>query len=135
MPDKKEIVLAWIKKGEEDLAIAKLTFQHLPELSDSVCYLAHQATEKFLKALLIHLDIQSPRSHNLLLLVDLINTKYQLDETCIKHCTFLNEYASELRYPFARYKPDSEKANLFIQYSGEVAAYVRSVIGSFKNQS
>ncbi len=128
MPDKSEIINEWMKKGEADLAIAKLTALHLPELSDSVCYLAHQATEKFLKACLIYFDIPAPRSHNLLLLVDLINSKNFLEERYLNHCTFLNEYASELRYPFARYKPDSGKSALFVIYPEEIMLYVQSVI-------
>ncbi len=62
--------MAWV--GKEDLAVSEAPENAAPLTARHRCMLAQQAAEKALKAGLIHLGIDPPRSHNLLLLADLL---------------------------------------------------------------
>jgi HEPN domain-containing protein len=72
MPDAPEPVRQWIKKAEGDLRSAQLLLAADPPEPDAVAFHAQQAVEKYLKAYLVHLGIDPPRTHDLITLFDLI---------------------------------------------------------------
>jgi len=59
----------WITKAEGDYATAgrELRASESPNY-DAVCFHAEQAVEKLMKALLIHLRVTPPRTHDLAVL-------------------------------------------------------------------
>ncbi len=59
-------VKEWIAKAEGDYATAELELHPTgtPNL-DAVCFHAEQCIEKLMKALLIHLGVTPPRTHDL----------------------------------------------------------------------
>ena len=83
MADVPESVRQWIKKAEGDLRSARLLlaadppnrtpspFLYLWSVAFGSCH-AQQAVEKYLKAYLVHLGIDPPRTHDLITLFDLI---------------------------------------------------------------
>lgn len=46
-------VNSWIKKGNNDFKSTRTILKHSPELTDIICFHSQQATEKYLKALMI----------------------------------------------------------------------------------
>jgi len=90
----------WIKKAEQDYqTIIILSRQRKNNLSDIVCYHAHQCIEKYLKALLAKHKISIPKTHDLLFLIDRLIIP-ESDLGLIKDVVReLNGYAVELRYP------------------------------------
>ena len=63
---------AWLRKAESDLLSADNNLGAVQIPFDVVCYHCQQGTEKHLKALLVFLDVQPPRTHDLLALLEQI---------------------------------------------------------------
>lgn len=68
---KRRLILAWIAKAEDDLAVARLLISEEKRLLSAGVYHCQQGAEKMLKAWLTLHDIVFPRTHDLELLVDL----------------------------------------------------------------
>jgi HEPN domain-containing protein len=99
---------AWLRQAENDLEAARVTAGQ--GFHAQACYLAGQAAEKALKAVLVAAGLTPPYSHSLERLAQLlrdqgINTK-TLDGLQLKALTRMN---SESRYP----QDDEAPADLF----------------------
>ena len=68
-------------------------------LADNICVLSQQAAEKYLKALLIHLEHQFQRSHSLTYLLGLLAEQVEITEEMYDVADFLTPFAVDLRYP------------------------------------
>ncbi len=121
---KQEIIKEWFEKADQDLGTAKLIAMHIPKYIDTVCFHCQQAAEKYLKAYLIYLDIEYPKTHQLGKLLDLISEKENVLDEAYERAEYLEAYAVEIRYPFARYTPTEIDTNTSIQY----AEYFRNMI-------
>lgn len=67
-------VREWVSKAEGDYWTAQRELHPtgIPNL-DAVCFHAEQCVEKLMKALLIHLSVSPPRSHDLVALDRLLS--------------------------------------------------------------
>jgi HEPN domain-containing protein len=100
-PDDKILVVAkeWATKGDNDLKNAVHTLKLGKECpTDTVCFHAQQCVEKYLKAFLVALEKQFPRTHDIETLISLIPKGIRINLT-IEEQRRLTEYATVLRYP------------------------------------
>jgi hypothetical protein len=67
-----EFVRDWLKKADNDLKAAQLLLDAPEAPVDTICFHAQQAAEKVLKGLLTARSIEFPKTHSLLLLLDLL---------------------------------------------------------------
>jgi HEPN domain-containing protein len=90
-------VRRWLRYAQEDLIAAESLIVLQTIASRHVCWLAQQAVEKALKAVLVFLQIDFPRRHDLALR-NLIPAGWPLKE---EHPDLadLTEWAVEARYP------------------------------------
>ena len=73
----------WMRFAYSDLALARSPL--LPGvLLEGLCYHAQQAAEKALKAVLVFLNIDFPRTHNIRTLLDLLPAEIPIIER--SHC-------------------------------------------------
>lgn len=88
----------WLRYAREDLQAAEAIVKEWEMVPRHACWLAQQAAEKALKAVLVFLQIDFPRRHDLDALRNLIPTGWQLKE---EHpdLSYLTEWAVEARYP------------------------------------
>jgi HEPN domain-containing protein len=98
-PEPQHVVVArkWLRYAEADLAVAR---SPLPEdaLLELWGFHAQQAAEKAIKAVLISLQLEFPRSHNIEFLIGLLPpTVAQTDALAEAH--ILTAYATVYRYP------------------------------------
>jgi HEPN domain-containing protein len=91
-------VQRWLRFASEDLAAAEHLLNQSEAIPRHACWLAQQAAEKALKAVLVFLQIDFPRRHDLDALRNLIPTGWQLTA---EHSDLasLTEWAVEARYP------------------------------------
>jgi HEPN domain-containing protein len=61
----KRLTARWIGKAEGDYRVAGKLARSRPPENDFVGFCCQQASEKFLKALLVELGLRVPRIHNL----------------------------------------------------------------------
>jgi HEPN domain-containing protein len=92
-------VRRWVEKAEHDLRNAEhvLTLREQCP-TDTVCFHCQQCAEKYLKALLVFRGIAFPRTHDVVLLLNLAVTQCGLD-LALSVVQPLNRYSVEARYP------------------------------------
>lgn len=88
----------WLRYAEEDLTTAETFLEHPHVPPRQVCWHAHQAAEKALKAALIFLQIDFRRTHDLNVLRDLLPERWHL-KTAQPNLGSLNRWAVQARYP------------------------------------
>ncbi len=89
----------WVRKAEGDYQVAQREMQAEHSVFDAVCFHAQQCVEKCLKAWLVEQAISFPRTHDLIVLLDLCAP--QLPEL-VSHrssLAYLTTFAVAFRYP------------------------------------
>jgi HEPN domain-containing protein len=94
------LTLEWIEKAEGDFATAQreLRARKMPNY-DAVCFHAQQCAEKYLKAMLQEAGIVFGKTHNLIILFELLLPVDSSWEMMHPQLQILNGYAVEVRYP------------------------------------
>jgi len=64
-PARPRSVEMWVRRAENDFSVAELTFVNAPVVTDATCFHAHQAAEKYLKAVVVWTGRPPPRTHRL----------------------------------------------------------------------
>ena len=117
--------LKWIKKAENDLKTAKDELATENPATDTICFHAQQAVEKFLKAFLVFHNKPFRKTHNLAELLVLCS---EIDEEFknlpIEEISKLTYYAVDLRYAEEFYEPTLEEAQEAIKIAEKVKEFV-----------
>ncbi len=94
------LTIEWIEKAEKDFATAgrEMRVRKLPNY-DAVCFHAQQCVEKYLKAFLQEKNTPFGKTHNLIILFELILPIEASWERIRPQLQILNGYAVEVRYP------------------------------------
>jgi len=95
----KKLTADWIRKAEGDYRVAEKLARTRPPENDFVCFCCQQAAEKFLKALLVELGLNVPRTHNLEDLLGLLRPHHSGLFALRRGLLFLNRFAVDTRYP------------------------------------
>lgn len=99
LPEIIEEVWRWVEKADHDLRCAEYVLTLTEDCpTDIVCFHCQQCAEKNLKALLIFRGIPFPKTHDLVVLFNLLGGESALGLR-IKDVQPLNRYSVEARYP------------------------------------
>jgi HEPN domain-containing protein len=122
------LIQEWIDKAESDFRTATREIQVTQDPSyDGVCFHAQQCVEKYFKASLQAAGIVFPKTHDLIVLLDLsLPIAPQLDQFRSR-LRLLSLAAVEIRYPGR--SSDQAMAEEFYQLCLELRDAVRSVLG------
>jgi HEPN domain-containing protein len=95
-----ETVKEWIAKAEGDFSVAcrERRVRKFPNW-DAVCFHSQQCVEKYLKALMIHHGVTPPKTHDLIVLTDLLTPVCGDWSWSLKELRFLTNAAVSFRYP------------------------------------
>lgn len=123
---KTNLQMAWLKNAISDLAIAQI---ELPEggMYEQLCFHAQQAAEKSIKALLLHLGIDFPFTHNIQLLVSLLPLDIQ-SQPDFREAVILTSYAVLTRYPGELELVTIDRYNEAVQIASAVVELVEGYI-------
>ena len=116
----------WLRFAWSDLALASIP---RPEgvLPEYLCYHAQQAAEKALKALLLSIGREVPRTHNIRTLLDLLAERLTVPATAIE-AAILTDYAVELRYPGNTEPVDEEELRQAVRLAEGVVRWSAALI-------
>lgn len=92
----------WIHVAEHDLRHARFLIAKEDEIDDyspDICWLSHQACEKYLKALIVSRRVRPERTHDLPRLLNAARACGCSLTTIDDDCTQLNAYSITARYP------------------------------------
>jgi HEPN domain-containing protein len=96
----KPIAAEWVGKAEGDFAtVERETRARKAPNYDGVCFHAQQCAEKYLKALVVGVDLPFLRTHDLVVLLDQLLPLYPLWEVYRSDLAYLSEFAVSFRYP------------------------------------
>ncbi len=110
MEKKLALIKEWIHKAHNDLGIAKLALENQAEFTDAICFHCQQAVEKYLKAYLIHRDVEFKKTHSISYLLDLVRDIEEVSDELYQNAEIIESYAVEIRYPDNWYEPTKEEA-------------------------
>jgi len=127
-PDIAAEVTAWVRKAEHDLRNATFVLT-MPENcpTDTVCFHCQQCAEKYLKALLTLGQIGFPRTHDLVVLLNLLRAETGL-AVAVEQVQPLNRYSVEARYPGDWDPIDRQEASAALEMAEGVRAAVRAFL-------
>ena len=89
----------WISYAKKDLEAAKFLTNMHPQPLEIICYHCQQSAEKSVKALIIKNGIQIKKTHDLLLLLQDLKNKIDINPIKID-CAELTNYYVITRYPY-----------------------------------
>jgi len=96
---KRGFTVQWLIKTEGDYKTSEHLLPAGKEHWEAVTFHSQQASEKYLKALLVWHQIEFPKTHDINLLLTLIS-KCELDlSICLTEAAILTPYGVEYRYP------------------------------------
>ena len=118
-----------VEKADHDLGSAKIIFIHLPDYFDTIAFHCQQAVEKYLKAVLVHNEIEFQRSHDLIYLFELLSNQTEISEEKYKKAVSLNGYSIQIRYPNKIVKLSTKELESAIAISQEFRTFAFEQIG------
>jgi HEPN domain-containing protein len=92
-------VASWLSILEDDLRVARLALQQDVPIVGPACFHAQQAAEKSLKALMVALDMEVPRSHDVLALVRLVSVRIPDADHLREPAAVVSAHGVSPRYP------------------------------------
>ena len=119
--------LSWVKRAEEDYALARLALRRKKPLAYGACFHAQQCAEKYLKAILVSRGIAFAKVHDLLLLYDQCEKAGILVAVDPKQLNTLSDYAVRVRYPGD--EPTPEDAREAVKIAKSVRRFARRLLG------
>ena len=96
---KRDLVMQWLARADEDLAAAHHLLMADPPLLGVVGFHTQQATEKYLKAFLVWVQIDFPKTHDIGVLLRLVSKSSPALSDKLGETIGLTDFAVELRYP------------------------------------
>ena len=124
----REIAKEWVIKAEEDYDSADtLLFGRESPIVATACFHCQQSAEKYLKAFLEEHEMDFPRHHEL---ISLLNLCLEVDkdfESLIKDLRRLEGFAVSVRYPGVHIK--SKTAEEAFHAAERVRRFVRNKLG------
>ena len=125
MSENKNLILKrWFAKAANDIKNIENNLKSEAPPTDTICFHAQQAIEKYLKGALIYFEQDISKTHDLVKL--LTDTAPFLPELSAfeDNLEKISEFAVETRYPDAFYEPTSEEA----KNAYEIALKVRDIV-------
>ena len=128
LPDQAGVVGAWIVRAEEDLDVAVNELARgVAAPIGPVCFHAQQAVEKYLKAVLVHLNVPFPKVHDLTLIHALLPKQVPMPLDG-KDLSRASRFAVESRYP-EHVEPSSRSdAEWAVEFARRVRGLVRPAL-------
>jgi len=96
---KRELVVRWLDKAEEDFRVAGYLSSGETVFLSAIGFHAQQAVEKYLKALLVHHQVEFPKTHDIQELLNLLAPVAPSLAGSLRDAAELTPYGVEVRYP------------------------------------
>jgi HEPN domain-containing protein len=117
----------WIIKAEEDYLVATKLSKSAVPFYNSVCFHCQQCIEKYMKAIMAKENIDIIKSHDLKLLLGLIESRVPALKLIKKELTNITDWAVNARYPGA--VSDKNDAKLGVDTMKLVRKIIRGYLG------
>lgn len=127
-PEITDEIRRWIEKAENDFRNAEYVITLKEDCPfDTVCFHCQQSAEKYLKALLIHYETEFPRTHDLVVLCNLLRNSGCVPFS-VEELHPLNRYSIEARYPGVWEPVDEEDAVAALKIARQIRTAARGLL-------
>jgi HEPN domain-containing protein len=123
-----EAAQAWFARGNNDRRSASALFSLDPPEVETTAFHCQQAAEKYLKGVLAYYGINPPRTHDLIVLLDLVLQHKPILEKQRDAARFLTPFAVQGRYPFTGITLTAADAALALVQMNEICDAVRNAM-------
>lgn len=117
----------WLRHARSDLALAR-SFRSQDVLIEDLCFHAQQAAEKSIKAVLLHMGIPFPYTHDIARLVTLLKEAHMMWPDELDEAATLTPYAVEARYPGLGTEASEEDHRRAVDIAARVLDWAEAVI-------
>ncbi len=121
-----DLVLQWLMIADRDLMVAEQGLKAQIIITESICFHCQQAVEKYLKAFLVRYQIEFPKTHSIMNLINLCSKVDSSFKEKLSHYDILTDYAVEIRYPGEWFEPTIEEAKEAYELALEVKKFVQN---------
>lgn len=128
---RRELVQQWLAKAEEDFKVAERLAGEGEAYLSAVGFHAQQAAEKFLKAVLVHHQVEFPKTHDLGEILDLVATVEACLAGGLRDTAGLTDYAVDIRYPGDFPEMTAEDGKAAVSLAARVREAVREKLGPY----
>lgn len=121
----------WITKAEQDFKTVEILLQSNEGPPGIICFHCQQSAEKYVKAFLVEKNIDFPRTHDILLLIErYLLQAYGVFREIIPAATDLTDFATSTRYPDSEEDLDIIAAHDAYKAMIEIKSFILSKINS-----
>jgi HEPN domain-containing protein len=125
---KRELVEQWLAKADEDFGLAEHLLSEQSPYLGAVGFHSQQAAEKYLKAFLIHHQIDFPKTHDLVEILDLVARVAPALAQSLQDIRALNPYGVEIRYPGDIPQLNVADARQAVELAGKLREAIRAAL-------
>ena len=115
---------AWLQRAKSNLNLAEKGSCIQDVYLEDLCFHTQQAAEKALKALCVGEEIEFPKTHSLVMLMDILQRAGIEIPEQIKSADVLTQYAVETRYPGLEEEITNEEYQQAYQLAASVLTWV-----------
>ena len=120
--------LVWLARARSNLKIADLGSGHPGVFLEDLCFDAQQAAEKALKAVCVHRNLDFPKTHSLVILMDILESAGLEIPPEVKAAAGLTSYAVQVRYPDWGEEVTDEEYQSALELAGQVVSWAESIL-------
>lgn len=119
---------SWLQHARSNLMLAEKAGKLKGILFEDLCFNAQQAAEKALKAVCVKRNLEFPRTHSLVRLMDILEKGGVNIPDNIKEADVLSQYAVESRYPSISEEVTREEYKEALEIAARVVFWVESIL-------
>ena len=123
-----ELINSWVEKADEDLKYAKVSLDENLGFYPQICFLLHQAVEKYFKAYIIANELDFQKIHDLGRLIKICGQKDNEFNQYFDKITDLNTYYIETRYPDFEVLVNESQAENALNLAEQISVFVKQKI-------
>ena len=124
----KRLAKEWFNIGKEELNFAQASFKELDAFYSQVCFLCHQAVEKYLKGFLVYHKGRFPKIHDLIELLKLCGKIDKEFLNFLEEIAILDQYYLVTRYPLAYPPAKKEQAKEALEVVEKIVNFINQRI-------
>lgn len=122
--DLRDNIKVLLDRAENDIITARIIADADEEMTEIICYHIQQYVEKSLKAKLIEIEKEYPRTHDIQALLNLLPDPKYAEELMLQAYT-LTQYATSSRYD--RVTPSTEEMRTAFVFAEQIVDMISSV--------
>ena len=119
---------AWLLRAKSNLNLAEKGGRLKGVLLEDLCFNAQQATEKALKSVCLAKELDFPKTHSIVHLIDILETGGVAVPETVKEADVLTHYAVQSRYPSWVEEVTREEYQEALELAARVVFWAESII-------